>query len=119
MEKKLQMCFVDLENAFDRVPWNALNWAMRKRGIPEVLVLSVISMYEGVTTRVIVDSELSEEFEVKVGMHQGSVLSSFVCSCGRCCHKFAREGALSELLYADDSVLSSETIDGLGNVFLQ
>ena len=24
------------------------------------------------------DSELSEEFEIKVGMHQGSVLSSFL-----------------------------------------
>ena len=35
-------------------------------------------MYEGVKTRVRVDSELSEELEVKVGMHQGSVLSSFL-----------------------------------------
>ena len=28
--------------------------------------------------RVRVDSELSEEFDVKVGMHQGSVLSPFL-----------------------------------------
>ena len=32
------------------------------------------------------DSELSEEFEVKVGMHQGSMLSPFLFCCGgRCC----------------------------------
>ena len=51
---------------------------MRKKGIPEVLVRSVMSMYEGAKTRVRVDYELSEEFEVKVGMHQGSVLSPFL-----------------------------------------
>ena len=60
---------------------------MRKKGIPDVLVRSVMSLYEGAKTRVRVDSELSEEFEVKVGMHQESVLSPFpFCSVGRCCH---------------------------------
>ena len=36
-----------------------------------------MSLYEGAKTRVRVDSELSEAFNVKVGMHQGSVLSPF------------------------------------------
>ena len=52
-------------------------WAMMKIGILEVLVRSVMSLYDVAKTRVRVDSELSEEFEVKVGMHQGSVLSPF------------------------------------------
>ena len=66
------------------------------------------------------DSELSDEFEVKVGMHQGSLLSSFrfavvvdvVTEC-------TRKGELRELLFADDLVLMSETIEGLGNKFLK
>ena len=37
-----------------------------------------LSLYEGAKTRVRVDSELSEEFEVTVEMHQGSVLSPFL-----------------------------------------
>ena len=41
----------------------------------EVIARSVMSLYEGAKKRVRVDSELSEEFEAKVGMHQGSVLS--------------------------------------------
>ena len=52
-----------------------LEWALRKKGIPDVFVRSVMSLYEGAKTRVRVDCELSDEFEVKVGMHQGSVLS--------------------------------------------
>ena len=75
--KKLYMCFVDQEKAFDRVPRKMLELAMRKKGIPEVLDRSVMCLYEGAKTRVRVDSELSEEFEVKVAMQQGSVLSSF------------------------------------------
>ena len=36
------------------------------------------SLYERAKTRVKVDSELSEEFEVKIGMHLESVLLTFV-----------------------------------------
>ena len=41
----------------------------------DVLVRSLMSLYEGTTTRVRVDSELSDELEVTLGMQQGSVLS--------------------------------------------
>ena len=74
---KKVMCFVDLEKDFDRVPRKVLEWAMRKKVVPEVLVISDMSLYEGVKIRFRVDSKMSEEFEVKVGMHQGSVLSPF------------------------------------------
>ena len=37
-EKKLYMCFVDLEKASDRIPRRVLEWAMRKRCIPEAMV---------------------------------------------------------------------------------
>ena len=55
--KKLYMCFVDLEKAFDRVPRKVLEWAMRKKGIQEVLERSVMSMCEGAKIWVRVDSE--------------------------------------------------------------
>ena len=45
--KKVNMCFVDLEKALDKVPRNVFKWVMRKKRIPEVLVRSVMSLYEG------------------------------------------------------------------------
>ena len=62
------------------------------------------------------DSELSEKFEVNVGMHQGSVLSPFLFAVVvDVVTEFSREGVLNELLYADDLVLMNETIVGLRN----
>ena len=43
-EKKLYMCFVDLEEAFDRVPRKVMEWALRKKGLADVLVQAVISL---------------------------------------------------------------------------
>ena len=71
------MCFVHLQKAFDRVPRKVMELALRKKGIPEVLVRSVMSLYEGTKMRVRVDYELSVEFEVKVGMPKDL-----------CCHIF-------------------------------
>ena len=51
---------------------------MGKNEIPEVFVRSLVSLYDRAKTAVIVDSEFTEEFVVKVGMHQGSVLSPFI-----------------------------------------
>ena len=52
-----------------------LEWVMRKKGIPGVLVRSMKSLYDIVKTRVTVD------FEVKVEMQQGSVLLPFFVQC--------------------------------------
>ena len=77
-----------------------------------------MSLYEGAKTRVRVDSELSEEFDVKVGMHKGSVPSTFILAVVVDVVT-GRKGELSELLYADDLVLKCETIMGPRNKFLK
>ena len=46
-----------------------------EKDLPEILVKAVMSLYEGAETKVKVRLSLSEEFSVKVGVHQGSVLS--------------------------------------------
>ena len=48
--KKLYYAFVDLEKAFDRVPREVTRWALRKVGMEEWLVSTVMAMYEGAET---------------------------------------------------------------------
>ena len=69
------MCFVDLQKAFDRVSRRIMQWALRKKGLPEILVKAVMNLYESSKTTVKVGSEFSEEFYVAVGIRQESVLS--------------------------------------------
>ena len=73
--KRLYMAFVDLEKAFDRVPRKVIWWALRKLGVEEWIVRLVQGMYANARSRVRVGEGYSEEFEVKVGVHQGSVVS--------------------------------------------
>ena len=114
------MCLVDLEKGLDRVPRKALEWILRKKEIPEVMVGSVISLYEGANTRVRVDSELSEEFEVKLGMHQGSVLSPFLfAAMVDVVTEFAREGALNKSLYADNLSQSLSVVSLIRTKFIK
>ena len=116
--QRMYMCFVDLEKAFDRVPRRVMEWAMRKKGLPEILVKAVMSLYEGAETKVRVRSGLLEEFSVKVGVHQGSVLSPllFAMVIDEVTEN-ARKGRMKQILYADDLVLMGETMEELRENF--
>ena len=73
--RRLYMAFVDLEKAFNRVPRKVILWALRKLGVEEWIVRLVQGMYTNARSRVRVGEGYSEEFQVKFGVHQGSVLS--------------------------------------------
>ena len=46
-----------------------------KKGLPEILVKAVMSLYAGSKPKVKVGSKFTKEFYVAVGVHQGSILS--------------------------------------------
>ena len=95
-----------------------MKWALRKKSLPEVLVKAVMSLYEGSRTKVRVGSGFSEEFGVRVGVHQGSVLSPLIFAIVvDAVSEHAREGLLNEILYADDLVLMSENLEDLRERF--
>ena len=104
--KRLYLGFVDLEKAFDRVPREVVKWALRKEGVDEWLIKAVMMTYDGARTAVKVGTGLSDDFEVKVGVHQGSVLSPLLfITVMQAVTKHVSTGLPWELLYADDLVL--------------
>ena len=91
-----------------------MEWAMRKKGLPEILVKAVMSLYKGAETKVRAGSGLSEEFSVKVSEHQESVLSPLLFAMVIDeVTKNARKGWMKQILYADDLVLVGETMEEL------
>ena len=67
-------------------------------------------MYVGVTTVMRMKGEESKEFEVKVGMHQGSVVSPLLFTIVlEALSRHFKKGLPWKLFYADDLVLLAES----------
>ena len=106
------MAFVDPEKAFDRVPGKVIWWALRKLGVEEWIVLLVQGMYANARSQVLVGEGFSKEFEVKVRVQQGSVLSPllFIIVLEAFSHEFWA-GVPWEDLYGDDLVIIADSLE--------
>ena len=114
-KKELYYAFVDLEKSFDGVPKDVVRWALMKLGVDEWLIRTVMALYTDACTVVSTDAGLSESFEVKVGLHQGSVLIPLlVTAVMYVISSEARSGLPSECLYADDLLIMAPTMEQLG-----
>ena len=109
-QKELHCVFVDLEKAYDKVPREEVWYCMRKSGLAEKYVRIVQDMYDGSTTAVRCAVGVTEGFEVKVGLHQGSALSPclFAMVMDRMTDDI-REEAPWTMMFADDIVICSES----------
>ena len=110
--KPLYLAFIDFEKSFDRVPREVIWWSMRKLKIDEWLVRIVQSMYKEVRSRVRVGAEYSNSFDVRVGVHQGSVLSPLLFVLEALSMEL-RTGCPWEILYADELMVSAQSMDEL------
>ena len=109
-QKELHCVFVDLEKAYDKVPREEVWYCMRKSGLAEKYVRIVQDMYDDSTTAVRCAVGVTEGFEVKVGLHQGSALSPclFAMVMDRMADEI-REEAPWTMMFADDIVICSES----------
>ena len=113
VEKRLEiqgsmaLGFVDLEKTFDKLPRYMVMATLRWMGVPETEVRMVEGTYEKTTARVVVGEGASEEFEVTIGLRQGSVLSPllFIAVLDLISRKTVVKDAMKKLLYAGDLAL--------------
>ena len=110
--KRLYMAFIDLEKAFDRVPRKVIWWVLRKLGVEEWIVRLVQGMYANAWSHVPDGEGYSKEFEVKVGVQQGSVLSPllFIIVLEALSREF-HSGVPWEDLYGDDLVIIAVSLE--------
>ena len=106
------MAFVDLEMEFGRVPQKVIWWALRKLDVEVWIVRLVQGMYANERSYVRVSEGYREVFEVKVGVHQGSILSMllFIIVLEALSRKF-RSGFPWEDLNSDDLVIIAESLE--------
>ena len=67
--------FVDLRKAYDSVPREALWVALRKLGVPDILVDIIKSFHTGMQAKVRIDGLLLDEIEVNNGLRQGCTMA--------------------------------------------
>ena len=56
------MCLADMKKEFDKVP---------RKFVELAFTGALVRLYEGAKTKVKVGTQLSEEFEVNIGVHHG------------------------------------------------
>ncbi|KAK3559780.1 hypothetical protein QTP86_020729 [Hemibagrus guttatus] len=100
----------NLEKAYDRVPREELWYCMRKSGVAEKYVRVVQDMYERSRTVVRCAVGQTEEFNVEVGLHQGSALSPFLFAIvmDQLSVEVRQESPWT-MMFADDIVICSES----------
>ena len=133
--KKKRFCaFVDFEKAFDKAWRDGLWHKMLTNNITGKMWTLIKNMYQGIKSRIVHDNEISEYFMCNNGLRQGENLSPFLFSLYlndvedyfvmndviglENLNNDVRDTLgiyfkLFILLYADDTVLISETEEGL------
>ena len=70
--------FIDFSKAFDSVDWNYIENIMLSYDIPVEIVDAVMSVYYGATAAVKSDGDISEYFDLGVGVLQGDTLALYL-----------------------------------------
>ena len=77
-KKDLHMVFINLEKAYDKIPRNVMWWALDKYNVPTKYVGLIKNMYNNVVTSVRTSDGDTDDFPIRIRLHQGSTLSPYL-----------------------------------------
>ena len=82
--KKLCMCFVETEKVFDRVPSKVIERAIKKKGLSEVILRTVMSLHKGACTKARVGMCCLYDFSkyVTAGQSKCKITSKYMKTAG-------------------------------------
>ncbi|KAK1613062.1 hypothetical protein QYE76_036735 [Lolium multiflorum] len=72
-KKDLHMVFIDLEKAYDKIPRQVMWWALEKHKVPAKYITLIKDMYDNVVTSVRTRDGDTDDFPIKIGLHQGQL----------------------------------------------
>jgi hypothetical protein len=113
-KKDMYMIFIDLENAYDKVPRNVMSWILQTHKVSSKYITLIKDMYDNVVTSVRISNGDTNDFLINIGLHQGSALISYLFALVM--DEVTRDiqcGIPWCILFADDVVLLDETRTGL------
>ncbi|KAK1648584.1 hypothetical protein QYE76_066389 [Lolium multiflorum] len=77
-KKDLYMVLIDLEKAYDKIPRHVMWWALEKHKVLAKYITLIKDMYDNVVTSVRTRDGDTDDFPIKIGLHQGSALSPYL-----------------------------------------
>ena len=72
------MIFIDLEKAYDKIPRIIMLQTFDKHKVPTKYVGLIKNMYNNVVTSVRTSDGDTDDFSIRIGLHQGSALSPYL-----------------------------------------
>ena len=130
-QKNIYFCFTDYSKAFDYVDHNKLWNILKEMGIPEHLTCLLRNVYAGQEATVRTGHETMDWFQIKKGVHQGSILSpcifhsyiEFIIQNARLDEiqagiKIAGRN-INSLRYADDTTIMAESEKELKSLLIK
>ena len=113
-KKDLHMVFIDLEKAYDKIPWNVMWWALEKHKVPAKYITLIKDMYNNVVTSVRTSDGDTDDFPIRIGLHQGSALSPYLFALVMDEVTRGIQGDIPWcMLFADDVVLVDDSRTGV------